>query len=154
MSDRIVVMNAGRIEQIGRPEDVYRAPGTRFVAGFFGENNLIDGEIRSDGAVTTPIGVLPLAPALPPNTPVTAAIRPEAIRLNGAVSPGDFVIRAKVDDVVFLGPSRQVLLRPDGLAGGPLTARTAGNEVFEVGASIDIRISPQDIAVVPRDAAC
>jgi hypothetical protein len=44
-------------------------------------------------------------------------------------------------------------LRPDGLTGGPLTARTAGNEVFEAGASIDIRISLEDIAIVPRDAA-
>jgi thiamine transport system ATP-binding protein len=50
VSDRVAVMNAGRVEQVGRPEDVYRRPNTRFVAEFLGENNVFAGEMR-DGRV-------------------------------------------------------------------------------------------------------
>jgi thiamine transport system ATP-binding protein len=49
VSDRVAVMNAGRVEQVGRPEDVYRRPNTRFVAEFLGENNVFAGEVQSDG---------------------------------------------------------------------------------------------------------
>ena len=45
MSDRIVVMSQGRIEQVGTPKDLYYRPRTRFVAGFFGDNNLIEGVV-------------------------------------------------------------------------------------------------------------
>lgn len=153
MSDRIVVMNAGRIEQIGRPQEVYHAPKTRFVAGFFGENNLVDGNVRSDKAVATPIGVLRVESPLAPGAAVTAAIRPETIRLNGVRRPGDLVFQADVRDVVFLGPSTQVLLRPDGLAGGTITARIAGDQPVKIGTTVGISVSPEDIAIVPRDAA-
>jgi len=54
VSDRLAVVNGGRIEQVGRPEDVYREPASRFVAGFVGENNLFDGTVAAvdpDGVV-------------------------------------------------------------------------------------------------------
>ena len=60
MSDRIVVMNQGRIEQQGSPKDLYYRPQTRFVAGFFGDNNLIEGSVASNGsAIDTALGTLP-----------------------------------------------------------------------------------------------
>jgi thiamine transport system ATP-binding protein len=49
VSDRVAVMNDGRVEQVGRPEDVYRRPNTRFVAEFLGENNVFAGTVRDDG---------------------------------------------------------------------------------------------------------
>ena len=49
MSDRLVVMNAGRIEQLGAPREVYERPRTRFVAGFIGTSNLISGTVRPHG---------------------------------------------------------------------------------------------------------
>jgi len=47
ISDRVAVMNGGRVEQVGRPQEIYREPATRFVAEFVGDNNVFDGEVRS-----------------------------------------------------------------------------------------------------------
>ncbi|WP_226039875.1 ABC transporter ATP-binding protein [Natrinema sp. DC36] len=47
ISDRLAVMNGGRVEQVGRPQEIYREPATRFVAEFVGDNNVFDGEVRS-----------------------------------------------------------------------------------------------------------
>ena len=61
MSDRIVVMSQGRIEQVGTPKDLYYRPQTRFVAGFFGDNNLIEGVVSASGdRIETKLGTLPL----------------------------------------------------------------------------------------------
>ena len=59
MSDRIAVMNQGLIEQIGTPKDIYFHPRTRFVAGFFGDNNLIEGVQAGAGMIDTACGLLP-----------------------------------------------------------------------------------------------
>ena len=60
-------MNAGRIEQLGTPQEVYYRPASEFVARFFGDNNLIDGTLRRGrrraGAIETPIGSVPSAPS-------------------------------------------------------------------------------------------
>lgn len=107
MSDRIVVMRDGRIEQIGEPEELYAFPASRFVAGFFGENNLIDGVVRAvDGArcqVETPIGLfwgVARRPVAKIGTAVHLAIRPEALTLD-AKEGQKFVVR----DVQFAGPT-------------------------------------------------
>src|SRR5947199_5550179 len=85
MSDRIAVMNAGRIEQIGPPSEIYNRPRTRFVADFIGEINLFAGEWR-DGAFISNGRRLP-APGMGRGK-ATIAIRPERIRLTDAgVSP-------------------------------------------------------------------
>ncbi len=90
MSDSIAVMNAGRIEQVGSPEDVYLRPSTRFVAGFLGAVNWMDG----------------------------AGVRPEALRVARAVPADGVAYRAAtVVRSVFLGASVQVQLRlADGAA--------------------------------------
>jgi iron(III) transport system ATP-binding protein len=92
MADQIAVMNRGRLEQVGTPEELYQRPATRFVADFIGESNFIEGTIAQITSTSllihTPAG--PLRAALPRNTanrnfslgtPVTLAIRPEAIAL-------------------------------------------------------------------------
>ena len=86
MADRIVVMNAGRVEQIDRPEALYSAPANAFVASFFSSINRLEGVVRG-GAVATPFGALPTAVA--DGTRVEILIRPEALRvtlLNGPLA--------------------------------------------------------------------
>ena len=76
MSDRIAVMRAGRIEQLGTPEELYERPTTAFVAGFLGVSNLLDGEVAGrDGSLVT---VAPARRHRPPR----------ARRWHGAVGPG------------------------------------------------------------------
>jgi spermidine/putrescine transport system ATP-binding protein len=111
MSDRIVVMNKGRIEQIGAPAAIYYAPQTPFVARFFGDNNLIDGRVH-DGRIMTPIGDLPLpADTSAKARQVLVAIRPEKI----AIGPGydnRIAIQCAIDETVFIGAMTQRHARP------------------------------------------
>ena len=83
MADRIVVMQGGRVEQIGTPLDLYDRPANRFVAGFIGSPamNFIDGEVVSDGFRDTGGAVWPLPPGAPPGKPAVYGIRPEHLRL-------------------------------------------------------------------------
>lgn len=109
MSDRIIVMNKGRIEQVGTPEDLYLRPRTRFVAGFFGENNLVEGLVtglsRGCATVETGIGTLDVqtdAQYLTSGDQVRIAIRPENIVLSKGEKDGRaFTVR----DVQFAGAS-------------------------------------------------
>lgn len=97
MSDRIAVMNAGRILQIGRPEDIYEAPADRFVAGFIGQSNLLDATVAETGQ--TGVVVLGNGRRLSADTSgrsagtnVTLAIRPERLSLAAiSESSGDGV---------------------------------------------------------------
>ena len=94
LADRIVVMHAGKIEQIGRPDEVYEWPATPFVANFLGKTNLLAGELDQHGTLKIAGGHWPIGMfATKSNTevgthadlrrpgPVTLAIRPEKIRL-------------------------------------------------------------------------
>ncbi|RMF37210.1 MAG: ABC transporter ATP-binding protein, partial [Alphaproteobacteria bacterium] len=86
ISDRVVVMESGRILQAGSPRELYERPDSRFVADFIGDANLLDAEITgvSDGMATVRLGGMELAlPArgLPPG-PATVAVRPHAVRIS------------------------------------------------------------------------
>ena len=120
MSDRICVMNQGVIEQVGAPDEIYYRPRTRFVATFFGDNNLLPGSKTSDGAVATPFGTLacadPRLGQLAEAAPVTIAVRPEALRLEpadggpgtAAGAPGLNRLPVEVRSVDFIGPTSRV----------------------------------------------
>jgi spermidine/putrescine transport system ATP-binding protein len=79
MSDRIAVMQGGRIQQIGRPEEIYEAPANRFVADFIGGANLIPARIGPQGAEAEGLGVIPAKGQA--GEAVTLAIRPERLGL-------------------------------------------------------------------------
>lgn len=103
ISDRVAVMNGGRIEQVGAPETVYRKPETRFVASFIGENNLLEGTVTGTDPPTVAVDDTHLelgvdAPVAEGDV-VTACIRPEVLDLDG----GDTVFEVRVDHVEFLG---------------------------------------------------
>ncbi len=105
MSDRLAVMSAGRIEQVGTPADVYEQPATEFVAGFVGVSNVLDGEVAE--AVTGERGAF--------------TIRPEKIRMvpsDHEATPGECTATGRVRDVVYLGASTRYSVKLD--AGGEL----------------------------------
>jgi len=94
MADRVALMRAGQIVQVGPPSELYLAPRDAFVAGFFGEVNRIDGTVEG-GQVATPLGALE-AKNLPSGTPVEVLIRPEALRLEAipaAAHPNGVIAR-------------------------------------------------------------
>lgn len=116
MADRIVVMNHGRIEQIGTPREIYRRPGSEFVARFFGENNLIPGTVegsdRGGVLVESALGrfLVPSEAPLPVGAKVMMAVRPEHIRLAPSTAAGAQSVDARIRSVVFYGATSQVAL--------------------------------------------
>jgi spermidine/putrescine transport system ATP-binding protein len=121
MSDRLVVMNAGRIEQLGAPREVYERPRTRFVAGFIGTSNLIEGKVtRVDGdtAVLEPGGgesiVVPGAVPVGATVggPLHLTVRPEKIVISlEQPAAGRCTLRGRIAEVVYLGSSTQYAVR-------------------------------------------
>ncbi|AOB28763.1 MULTISPECIES: ABC transporter ATP-binding protein [Bordetella] len=114
MANRIAVMNAGRIEQIGTGADIYRTPSSLFVADFIGEANLIDVRAHADGALTLgadgqPVGVLPQA-AQPGRYRLLA--RPEQLAFLGPDSAAPaLAFDATVTRTIFVGDALRVYAR-------------------------------------------
>ncbi|KAF0163885.1 MAG: ABC transporter, partial [Caulobacteraceae bacterium] len=82
LADRIAVMRAGRVEQVAGPMEIYDRPATRFVAGFVGETNFIEGRLDRNGAAAliTEYGRIPCEPGnLPDGAQATLSVRPERI---------------------------------------------------------------------------
>jgi putative spermidine/putrescine transport system ATP-binding protein len=106
MSDRIAVMNAGRIEQLDKPETLYAAPKTQFVAGFIGESNFIPVECRN-GSVWYEDRRIQTAGAPPAAGRHLMVVRPEKLRLVTAAEPSDGinVLDATLSDIIYQGDS-------------------------------------------------
>jgi spermidine/putrescine transport system ATP-binding protein len=149
MSDRIVVMSQGRIEQQGTPKDLYFRPQTRFVASFFGDNNLIEGTIAEMGVVATALGRLPIGNSADaaPGRKVLLAVRPESLRLG----QGAAAIAANVEEVMFGGALTRLLLRAEDAPDIKLDVRLPGEartNAPEVGDRVSITYDPKDAVVV------
>ena len=117
MADRLAVMHQGILQQVGAPEEVYNLPVNRFVAGFLGDANFIDGTVTENGLFRSHFGEFQLAPtAFRPETgrKITAAIRPERIRF--AAQKGAHTFSAKLTDRTFLGECCEWKFDADGLA--------------------------------------
>ena len=107
ISDRIVVMNAGNIEQLGAPRDVYNKPATRFVASFVGQLNQIEATVVDPAAHAVSIGGQRVTlPHLPPHAKadelITLTLRPEMLSL-GTRSDNDVILAGTLTGVTFLG---------------------------------------------------
>jgi spermidine/putrescine ABC transporter ATP-binding subunit len=96
MADRIAVMNDGRIEQLGTPEEIYKRPTSRFVADFIGDSNFFEGTIEGDVALLADGSRMPCQTG---RGPATLMVRPEAIKLDG----GEGSLRGSVVQTSFLG---------------------------------------------------
>jgi spermidine/putrescine transport system ATP-binding protein len=117
MSDRLVVMNGGRIEQLGAPREVYERPMTRFVAGFIGTSNLMRGNVGSMDGSSALIDVHPGESLVVPDAVACGArvgsdldltVRPEKIVLSVAEpEAGRCKLRGKVAEIVYMGSSTQ-----------------------------------------------
>jgi ABC-type Fe3+/spermidine/putrescine transport system ATPase subunit len=115
LSDRIAVMNAGRIEQLGTPREIYERPATRFVADFIGASTVVEALAVDARTVELPGGArlaVRLARPHPPGGRVDLLIRPERVEVGGG---GANTLAARVASVMYLGDHTEVRLE---LAGG------------------------------------
>ena len=157
-ADRLAVMRDGLIEQIGTPEEVYRAPSCRFVAGFIGEVNFIEGRVEGAGpegvTVATPYGSLKVAQAPAGVTAgdcVTLCLRPESIRFDGLAKNPPNVLRGHYQSSVYLGEMAQHVLRLTPSTGVALSFKAyelnplAGRD--RAGEPAEVWIAPEQVFV-------
>jgi putative spermidine/putrescine transport system ATP-binding protein len=140
LSDRIAVMKAGRIEQLGRPRDIYEHPATRFVADFIGASSVVDGVAVDAETIELAAGVrlaVRLPRALAPGEGMQLLIRPERIELSRGERDA---VGAKVVSVMYLGDHSEVRLE---IAGGTKVLATVRGEArVQPGDSVAVRFPP------------
>ena len=164
MSDRIAVMNRGRVEQVADPEDVYERPATTFVAGFIGVSNLMPAvvagsdEVRLDHGPAVRVSVDGLAPG----ERCYAVVRPEKLRIetlqaaHGRTSNGAPRVEGTVESSLYLGTSTQVVVDlGDGVRMTVLVPNASEEERQRLpggGARVGLSWEPEHMHVV-RDSA-
>jgi putative spermidine/putrescine transport system ATP-binding protein len=155
MSDRIVVMNEGRVEQVGPPFEIYNRPKTRFVASFVGTLSIVQGEVLDPAAGRIRVaGQEILAkggiPGVAPGAACTVALRPEAARLEtpGTPAHGRNRLEGTIEEVSFLGSVVRLRLRLQDTAISLDTFNNPGTAPPERGARVAITFAPDDLLVL------
>ena len=143
MSDTIVVMNQGYIQQIGTPEDIYNEPTNAFVADFIGESNIIDGMMIEDRLVEI-LGVrFPCVDeGFGRNRPVDVVIRPEDVEL---VAPEQGVMEGDVTSLIFKGVHWEIDVVANGYEWMVQTT-----QMHPVGSHVGIRVAPFNIQIMNK----
>mgnify|MGYP002593376847 CR=1 FL=1 len=143
MSDTIVVMNQGYIQQIGTPEDIYNEPQNAFVADFIGDSNILPATMVEDkvvkilGAVWNCVDV-----GFGHNKPVDAVIRPEDIDL---VAPGEGVINGVVTNLIFKGVHYEMEVLANNYE-----LLVHSTDMFPVGTEVGVKVDPFDIQIMKK----
>lgn len=144
MSDRVVVMDKGKIQQIGTPEDIYNEPVNAFVADFIGESNIVDAVMIKDYYVRISGVVFDcLDKGFEPNEKVEAVIRPEDIKIHELGTKD--TLPGKVTDVVFKGTFYETFVDVGGFIWLVQTT-----EYHEIGETIGMYIDADSIHVMKR----
>lgn len=143
MSDTIVVMNQGYIQQIGTPEKIYNEPENAFVADFIGESNIIDAVMVQDRLVSI-LGTkfACIDEGFGSNTPVDVVIRPEDVEL---VSPKDAALTGVVTHLIFKGVHYEMEV----MAGG-FEWLVHSTKMQPVGSMVGIKVDPENIQIMNK----
>jgi iron(III) transport system ATP-binding protein len=138
LADRVAVVDAGRVVQVGPPDDVYRRPATPFVARFVGDADLVPA--TSDGAtLRTALGALAVDGPVPATGPALAVVRPEAVRLSADPAGG-----ATVATVTYYGHDQLVEVALD--SGTVVRARLGAERLFSAGERVRVEVAGPVIA--------
>lgn len=143
MSDTVVVMDKGKIQQIGSPQDIYNEPKNAFVADFIGESNIIDGVMLEDKLVKFAGKCFKcLDSGFAKNEPVDVVIRPEDIKVT---SPEKGDISGKVTSVTFIGVHYEIIVDIDGFK---WMIQSTESQVS--GENIGLVLEPDDIHIMKK----
>jgi len=155
MSDRVAVMNQGRILQIGTPREIYDRPSERFVAHFIGESNFLEAEIvaahDARARLRLPSGKeieAELPPEIDGDGRVTIVIRPEHVTLSGDAASGELV--GTLENIVYFGTDTHyhVSLPGGGTFIVRLQNRRGGADAFETGGRVGIVLGADAVQVL------
>ena len=145
MSDRVVVMDKGKIQQIGTPEDIYNEPVNAFVADFIGESNIIDGVMLEDCKVEFCGRTFECVDkGFGRNTPVDVVIRPEDLKI---VYAGDGLLQGVVESIVFKGVHYEMMVRTQFF-----TFMVHSTMAESVGKTVGLSVIPFDIHIMHKSA--
>ena len=143
MSDTIVVMNQGYIQQIGTPEKIYNEPENAFVADFIGDSNIIDGIMIRDELVSILGQKFPCVDkGFGTNKPVDVVIRPEDVDL---VKPEEGTLTGTVTHLIFKGVHYEMEVTANGFEW-----LVHSTDMFPVGTEVGIRVDPFDIQIMNK----
>ncbi len=155
LSDRVVVMDAGRVQQVGPPLEIYARPANRFVADFIGRVNFLEGRVREARGEMASLEIrgrameVPLGAATPRSGAVTVVLRPETIRLSRAAAPPDAAFRGIVRRAMYLGATAEYEVE----WGGTSLLVVSGNPLEEgllpEGTPVSIDFSPRTLHLLP-----
>ena len=141
LSDKVVVMADGKIQQVGKPEDIYKVPENAFVADFIGESNIFDAKMVGDCRLSIHGVEFGCKENFPLGDHVEAVIRPESVILCPA---GEGKIQRKVHSSVFKGTFHEIVIYS-----GKSEIVAQNEEAIEAGTKVGIDIKPQGIHVMP-----
>jgi ABC-type Fe3+/spermidine/putrescine transport system ATPase subunit len=147
LSDRVAVMNGGRIEQLGTPREVYEQPATRFVADFVGASTVLEGHALDERTLTLSGGQrveVRLPRVLAAGAAVRLLVRPERVAVGAA---GANTLRARIVSVIFLGDHSELRLELDG--GARLLATVSGPSLFQAGDATTVTLPPDAFLEAP-----
>ncbi len=140
IADRIAVMERGRIEQLGRPEEIYHTPQTRFVADFVGDADFLPAQVTGD-QIDTELGSFALGGAVVDPGPVEIMLRPEDLHLIPSSDPS----AAEVTGRRFQGPlSLSTVRLPTGRI---VTGAHSSQEIFAPGQTVTVRFEPDHLVL-------
>ena len=143
MSDTIVVMNQGYIQQMGSPEDIYNEPQNAFVADFIGESNIISGIMLEDKLVEILGAKFPCVDVgFGKNKPVDVVIRPEDVDL---LAPEEGTIQGIVTHLIFKGVHYEMEVQTNGFEW-----LVHSTDMFPVGQKVGIHVNPFDIQIMHK----
>ena len=143
MSDTVVVMNNGEIQQIGSPTDIYNEPENRFVAGFIGESNIIEGIMIRDFLVEFDgFRFECVDKGFEDNEAIEVVLRPEDLDI---VEPDQAKIRGTVRNITFKGVHYEILIETE-----LRTYMVHTTDYAEVGREVGLKFGPEDIHVMCR----
>jgi len=147
ISDRIAVMRAGRIVQVGPPDEIYLRPKSRFVAEFIGAANLLDGRIAAGGVEAHgQLWPAPVPPGARPGSAATIMVRPEHLRL---APPSGTGLRGVVAGATFMGAARRLRVALDHGPQVLVDCPSAGDVgALGPGAPIGIEVAPEHAVVL------
>jgi spermidine/putrescine transport system ATP-binding protein len=164
MSDRIAVMDTGRVTQLGSPAQIYESPRTEFVARFIGESNFFDGvvdrsngrtwDVRQRGGASFQV---PNHPALQPGRPVRIAVRPEwmDVWLPDDVPPGENALCGTVRDIIYLGETMHVIVTVSGTGDVTVAVRNEGQLIkplqWKKGDAAAVAWLPEDCQILEEE---
>ncbi len=152
LGDRVAVMRAGRVLQIGTPDAVYRRPESPFVAEFLGEVNKFRGTVGADGTVETPLGTVP-APGFAAGAPAAVIIRQHGVTVSMAETAPGSSVPVVVSWVRPMGAASLILLRRRDVGAGdpPIYARVPGRLRLAEGAQAYAGIDRDEVFVFPAE---